>query len=217
MAFRFGYLHSFACSGADEIGFELGHHSEDVEQQPPNRVCRVVHGSTDAELHTLDLEPVDDVFRVPEGTGQSVKFGNDESVTVDVKAQADEINTLLPTTSAPSSALICFYGSQPDSAVAATGRKLAGEIRLDQVDASRLAVSANKISIAAPPAGAVNCPMDTGAVTIIAFAYPASTDVDLWWKSDGCQLIDNGRIGASQLASPSFAAFQQVFKSITAG
>jgi hypothetical protein len=136
---------------------------------------------------------------------------------VDVKAQADEVNTLLPTTSAPSSALICFYGSQPDSAVAATGRKLAGEIRLDQVDASRLAVSVNKISIAAPPAGAVNCPMDTGGVTIIAFAYPASIDVDLWWKSDGCQLIDNGRIGASQLASPSFAAFQQVFKSITAG
>jgi hypothetical protein len=38
-------------------------------------------------------------------------------------------------------------------------------------------VSANKISIAAPPAGAVNCPMDTRAVTIIAFAYPASTGV----------------------------------------
>jgi hypothetical protein len=59
--------------------------------------------------------------------------------------------------------------------------------------------------------------MDTGAVTVIAFAYPASTDVELWWKSDGCQLIDKGRIGASQLASPSFAAFQQVFTSITAG
>jgi hypothetical protein len=41
---------------------------------------------------------------------------------VDVKAQADETNTLLPTTSAPSSALICFYGSQPDGAVAASGR-----------------------------------------------------------------------------------------------
>jgi hypothetical protein len=82
VAFRFGYLHSFACSGADEIGFELGHHSEDVEQQPPNPVGRVVHGATDAELHALDRQFVDDVFRVPEGTGQSVKFGNDESVTI---------------------------------------------------------------------------------------------------------------------------------------
>ena len=35
MAFRFGYLHPFACSGSDEVGFELCHHREDVEQQSP--------------------------------------------------------------------------------------------------------------------------------------------------------------------------------------
>jgi hypothetical protein len=136
---------------------------------------------------------------------------------VDVKAQADATKTLLPITSAPRSALICVYGSRPGAAAAATSNKLAGEIQLNQHDASSLAISANKLSLAAPPAGVVNCPMDTGAVTIIAFAYPHSPDVDLWWKADGCQHIDNGRIGASQLGSPSFGAFQQMFATLTAG
>jgi hypothetical protein len=56
-----------------------------------------------------------------------------------------------------------------------------------------------------------NCPAATGAFAILAFSYPHHRDVDLWWNTTGCQSIDNGRIGASQIGSTSFGAFQTVF------
>ena len=81
VAFRFSHLHSLSRSDADEVGFELCHR-ENVEQQSPDRVGRIVHGSADAEFDDLDGELVDDVFRVPEGPSQSVEFGNHEGVAV---------------------------------------------------------------------------------------------------------------------------------------
>ena len=70
VAFRFGHLHSLSGSCADEVGFELCHHRENVEQQSPDRVGRIVDGSADAECDALDGldssgELVDDVFRIP--------------------------------------------------------------------------------------------------------------------------------------------------------
>ena len=50
--------------------------------------------------------------------------------------------------------------------------------------------------------------MDTGSVTILVFHYPESGSVDLRWNDDGCQTLDNGRLGARQAGSPSFDAFQ---------
>lgn len=139
-----------------------------------------------------------------------------KGAAADVVANSDGSSTLLPDKSAPGAALVCFYGSRPRATRTVAGHdKLAYAIRLDREEARALAASANKVDLAAPPAGAVNCPMDTGAVIIIAFAYPDAPDVDLWWKSDGCQTIDNGRLGASQLANSSFGAFQQVFKGLT--
>ena len=85
--FRFGHLHSLSRSGADEVGFELCHHRENVEQQSPDRVGRIVHGSADAEFDTFDGELVDDVFRIPQGTSQSVEFGNHEGVAVPARGQ----------------------------------------------------------------------------------------------------------------------------------
>jgi hypothetical protein len=34
----------------DEVGFELGDHGQDVEQQSPDRVGRVVHRASEVEL-----------------------------------------------------------------------------------------------------------------------------------------------------------------------
>jgi hypothetical protein len=82
VALGFGYLHSFSCSGADEVGFELCHHRQDVEQQTADRVGRIVRGSADAEFDALDSEFVDRVFGIPKRTGQPVEFGNDEGVPV---------------------------------------------------------------------------------------------------------------------------------------
>ena len=67
VAFRFSHVHSFSGSCADEVGFELCHHRQDIEKQAPDRVGRIVDGSADAEFDALDGEFVDDVFRIPEG------------------------------------------------------------------------------------------------------------------------------------------------------
>ena len=44
-------------------------------------------GAADAELDTFDSEFVNDVFRMAEGTSQSVEFGDDESVAVAARGQ----------------------------------------------------------------------------------------------------------------------------------
>lgn len=140
----------------------------------------------------------------------------DKGPAADVVDHSDASPTLLPANRAPSSALVCVYGSRPHVRTVAGHDKLAYEVRLGRVQARGLAESANNIDLAAPPAGTVSCPMDTGAVTLIAFAYPDTPDIDLWWKSDGCQIIDNGRLAAWQLANPSFGAFQKAFNDLTA-
>ena len=78
---RFGDLHAFACSGANQIGLEFGNHREAVEEEAPDRIVRIVDGASDAELHLLRGELVDDVFRISERTCQPVEFGDDQGVT----------------------------------------------------------------------------------------------------------------------------------------
>lgn len=77
MTFGFGHLHPLARSSADEIGFELCHHRQNIEEKPPHWVGRVMDGSADAELDAFDGEFVHDVFRVPKRARQPVKSGND--------------------------------------------------------------------------------------------------------------------------------------------
>jgi hypothetical protein len=79
-AFGFGDLHAFAGAGADEVRFEFGDHGQDVEEEPSDRVCGVVDGSADAELHVPFGEVFDDVPRVRQGAGEPVEFGDDEGV-----------------------------------------------------------------------------------------------------------------------------------------
>ncbi|MFE4949727.1 hypothetical protein ACFQ9V_06415 [Leifsonia sp. NPDC056665] len=83
---------------------------------------------------------------------------------------------------------------------------------LDASKARRIAATLQRLSVA-QPTGTVNCPDDTGAFAILAFSYPHHSDVSLWWNTTGCQSIDNGRIGASQIASRSFSDFQNTFDS----
>jgi hypothetical protein len=45
MTFGFGHLHPLARSSADEIGFELCHHRQNIEEKPPNWVGRVMDGA----------------------------------------------------------------------------------------------------------------------------------------------------------------------------
>ena len=55
-AFGFRDLHAFPGSGADQVGFELGNHGEDIEQEPSDGVVGVVDRSADAEFHVLGGE-----------------------------------------------------------------------------------------------------------------------------------------------------------------
>ena len=64
--FRLGHLHSFPRSGANQIRLEFGDHRQDVEEQTPDRVVRIMHGSADTELDVFSRQLVNDVFRIPE-------------------------------------------------------------------------------------------------------------------------------------------------------
>jgi hypothetical protein len=55
-----------------------------------------------------------------------------------------------------------------------------------------------------PPRGVAACPADFGSATIIVFGYASGPDADLWYNDGGCETLDNGRIGASEVGNPSF-------------
>ena len=75
-----GYRHALARPSPSKIGFELGDHGQRREQQPSDRVGRVVDGSADVESHTGGGKFVDDVAGVGDGTGEPVELGDDEGV-----------------------------------------------------------------------------------------------------------------------------------------
>ncbi len=57
------YLHALARARTYEVSFELGDHGQHIDQQPPNRVCRVVHGAAQVEPNGGVREVVGDVAR----------------------------------------------------------------------------------------------------------------------------------------------------------
>lgn len=78
-AFGFRDLHAFPGSGADQVGFELGNHGEDIEQEPSDGVVGVVDRSADAEFHVLG---------VAKGPCQPVEFGDDEGVAAAARGES---------------------------------------------------------------------------------------------------------------------------------
>jgi hypothetical protein len=111
--------------------------------------------------------------------------------------------SLLPAGS-PTAALVCrFNGSDGPSGSlpAPQWKKLAHRARLSTTGATELArvVAAAPISRTIVPgdgafAPAANCPMDDGAVALVAFSYPGRPDVDLWAQLAGCAVVGNGYI-----------------------
>ena len=73
------------CPG--EVCFEFGDHGQGGEQQPADRVGRVVHGPADVELDTGGGEFVDDVAGVGEGAGEAVELGDDEGVAAAARGE----------------------------------------------------------------------------------------------------------------------------------
>jgi hypothetical protein len=114
--------------------------------------------------------------------------------------------TLVPAGILPDAGLVCAYSGPLNP----SSKHLA--MTLDAGKARRIADALVHLSLR-QPTGTVSCPAATGAFAILAFSYPHHRDVDLWWNTTGCQSIDNGRIGASQIGSASFGAFQTAFDS----
>lgn len=117
-------------------------------------------------------------------------------------------SSLLPAGISPDAGLVCTYSGPLNP----SNDHLA--LTLDGGKAQHIADALRLLSLK-QPIGTVSCPADTGAFAILAFSYAHHPDVDLWWNTTGCQSIDNGRIGASQIGSPSFGEFQAVFDSET--
>jgi hypothetical protein len=116
-----------------------------------------------------------------------------------VSAYQDVANTfagppLVPAN--PYRGLICRYYGAPH-----TG-SLGRQTRLDAAQAAGLANVVRKLDLK-PPVLAM-CPMDNGAFALIGLSYHGRADVGLWYATSGCQTLDNGRIGAAEVANPSF-------------
>jgi len=101
--------------------------------------------------------------------------------------------TLLPA-HVPTAGLMCAYG--PDGA--SLGSRL-----LSQTEASAFATVINRVRFAAD-GGPLSCPMDSGRIYVLAFAYRDAPDADLWWHASGCQSLDNGTKLTIEGGNPSF-------------
>jgi hypothetical protein len=108
---------------------------------------------------------------------------------------------LVPIGAHPIKGLICIYGGPLQRSAPVR------QIVLSQAAAVRLSAALSKVSFQAPPPGPVNCPAATGGFAIISLAFTGSPDVNIWWTMTGCQTLDNGTVGATQIANKSFDKF----------
>jgi hypothetical protein len=74
--FGLGDLHPLARAQPDQVGLELSDHRQDVEQQPPDRIGRVVHGGAERELHLAAGQLVGDGTRVRQRAGKPIELGH---------------------------------------------------------------------------------------------------------------------------------------------
>src|ERR1019366_492432 len=72
---------------ADQVRLELGNHREHVEQQPADRIGRVVHRSTQVETNLPDCELVGDGSGVWQRPGKPVELGDHQGVAFTASGQ----------------------------------------------------------------------------------------------------------------------------------
>jgi hypothetical protein len=119
----------------------------------------------------------------------------------DVRNAKGSDQHLVPIDAHPINGLICIYGGPLQRSAPAR------QIVLSRAAAVRLSAVLSKVSLQAPPSGPVNCPAATGGFAIISLASTGSQDVNIWWTMTGCQTLDNGTVGATQIANKSFDRF----------
>ena len=150
---------------------------------------------TDGMASWLDPQPIRD-----ERPGKRLRVtvaggcpGTDRSaVDVQVPPAQDrrELAARLLPAARPVSALVCDYSGM-------NGHPVSGLLRsrhLDATAAARLARIVAGLPLSHPDGTVMHCPMDDGTATILAFAYKARPDVDLWLDRNGCAAVTNGLI-----------------------
>jgi hypothetical protein len=73
-----GDLHPLTGAHLDQVGFELGDHRQDVEQQPPDGVGRVVDGSAEVQLDLAGGQLIDNVSSVRQRPGEPIELRHHE-------------------------------------------------------------------------------------------------------------------------------------------
>jgi len=83
-----GYLHALPGAQPNQVGLELSDHREHIEQQPANRVRRVVHRTAQVKTNLPHRELVGDGSRVGQRPGKPVELGDDQRVTFTASGQS---------------------------------------------------------------------------------------------------------------------------------
>jgi hypothetical protein len=161
----------------------------------------------------LALDPVPQSDTAGEGTRLrlTVSAGCPATVAGDVdvtNAGSDLTSALLPS-GVPTAALLCAYGPNVGPATAGSAPQI-DHWRLAAAGAATLAAAVRGIPLSHLDDAMTSCPMDDGAVTVLAFSYAGRADVDLWWSTTGCQSLENGDISASP-----YGPFQDTFDALT--
>lgn len=128
----------------------------------------------------------------PASLGTAADVRNDPSV---LEAR------LVPAGDQPDSALICRYpgSTTADGLPSSKNRRIV----LRRAAADALARALARVSLVQPK-GMFSCPADFESLAIIVLHYAAGSDVDIWYRTTGCQTLDNGYILAFEGANPSF-------------
>lgn len=137
-------------------------------------------------------EPPKPTTRVTVAGGCPHSLGTAADVRND---SAGLIRQLVPVGVTPDAGLICRYpGSRTQPA---------GPMALGPDAVGTLARALAQVRIGGPP-GETHCPADFGSVAIIVLRYADRDDVDLWYRTSGCQTLDNGHVSAFEGGNPSF-------------
>jgi len=139
--------------------------------------------------------------------GSAWHFSRSPKLRVDVAAGCprtvtarDVVNTfpgppLVP--AGPAAGLVCRYYGLPHLG------QLGRQTRLGATQAGALAGVVRALDLKAPPVTEM-CPLDIGSFAVIGFSYHGRPDVGLWYITSGCESVDNGVLGSTEVANPSF-------------
>lgn len=109
---------------------------------------------------------------------------------VGVENTGTDLSTRLVPGTPPTAARVCWYAGLNT----ADDFALVRQRTLGAGPARRIAGAAAAVRLGQDSGAVFNCPADDARVAVLALAYPARPDVDLWFSATGCPRLANGWI-----------------------